>query len=257
MSSPSTNLFAAGHAPRHVAIIMDGNGRWAKQRHLPRVEGHRRGVQRVRDVLEVARDHGIEALTLFAFSAENWNRPDDEIAALMDLLESFLDQEMNRLLENGIRFRAVGSPEELPESVQAKLREAEERTRHFDEHTLALALNYGSRGEIVHAMRAYAEAVSRGEETPAELDYDRVRSYLHTADLPDPDLLIRTSGEARLSNFLLLQCAYAELVFSPTLWPDFDRAAFEGALADFAGRERRYGKTTEQLRESAISPGPS
>jgi undecaprenyl diphosphate synthase len=233
--------------PQHVAIIMDGNGRWAKQHGLPRIEGHRRGAEAVKRCLKAAQESGVTHLTLYAFSVENWNRPKDEVDALMQLLDHFLDEQLPELMKRKIRLRVIGRYRELPDSTQARLREAEAATRHFDSYTLALALNYGSRTEIVDAAKAMANAALAGELNPEELDYEGLRQYLYTREMPDPDLVIRTSGESRLSNFLLLQSAYAEIYLSPVLWPDFDAAEFNQALAAYAARERRYGKTAEQL----------
>lgn len=234
--------------PRHVAIIMDGNGRWAKMRGLPRIEGHRRGVENVREILKASRDHGVEHLTLFAFSVENWQRPAEEISSLMGLLELFLSRNLKDLIENRVRLRVIGRPEELPERVQTQLRKALEATQHFTGRQLNVALNYGSRTEVLDAVRAYAEAVRSGQEDPKQLDWPGFTKFLYTDGIPDPDLLIRTSGETRLSNFLLMQCAYSEMYFSPVNWPDFGRAEFESALNSYKTRERRYGRTGEQVQ---------
>ncbi len=242
MSAP-----AASPVPRHVAFIMDGNGRWARQRGLPRIEGHRQGVEAVRTVLETAWELGIRQITLYAFSAENWKRPAEEVGALMGLLEWFLKRETARLVANRIRLRTIGRIEELPDSVQRVLAEAIAATAGFTEHTLVLALNYGARREVADAARAYAAAVVAGRERLETASWDAFSRYLETADLPDPDLVIRTSGETRLSNFLLLQSAYAEFVFTPVLWPDFGKDELTAAVAEYARRERRFGKTSEQL----------
>jgi undecaprenyl diphosphate synthase len=237
-------------SPKHVAIIMDGNGRWAKERGLPRIEGHRRGAEAVKRTLKAAQENGVEIITLYAFSVENWNRPKDEVDALMSLLDRFLADQLPELIKRKIRLRVVGRYKELPAHIQNRLYKAEEATAHFTEHTLALALNYGARTEVIDAVKAVAQAAQAGVIDPNELDYDNFRNYLYTRDLPDPDLVIRTSGEARLSNFLLLQAAYAEIYFTPVLWPDFDESHFKAALADYASRERRYGQTAEQLQGS-------
>lgn len=237
--------------PRHVAIIMDGNGRWAKEHGLPRIEGHRRGAQAVRHSLEAARDLGLRYLTLYAFSVENWNRPKEEVQALMELLDQFLKDQLKHLLKHKIRLRVIGRYHELPKNIQERLRDAEARTADFTDFTVGLALNYGSRTEVVDAARAIAKAARAGTLDPDQLDYNQFRDFLYTGDMPDPDLVIRTSGESRLSNFLLMQSAYSEIHFSQVLWPDFDRASFEAALDDYAQRERRYGKTSEQLQPSA------
>jgi undecaprenyl diphosphate synthase len=232
---------------------MDGNGRWARQRGLPRIEGHRQGVEAVRTVLETAWELGIRQITLYAFSAENWKRPAEEVGALMGLLEWFLKRETARLVANRIRLRTIGRIEELPDSVQRVLAEAITATAGFTEHTLVLALNYGARREVADAARAYAAAVVAGHERLETTSWDAFSRYLETADLPDPDLVIRTSGETRLSNFLLLQSAYAEFVFTPVLWPDFGRAELTAAVAEYARRERRFGKTSEQVEAEARS----
>lgn len=229
---------------------MDGNGRWAKERGLPRIEGHRRGAEAVKRTLKAAQENGVKIITLYAFSVENWNRPQDEVDALMDLLDRFLADQLPELIKRKIRLRVVGRYQELPEHIQERLRKSEAATAQFTEYTLALALNYGARTEVVDAVKAIAQAVQAGDLDPDTLDYDSFRPYLYTSDLPDPDLVIRTSGEARLSNFLLLQAAYAEIYFTPVLWPDFDEAQFKAALTDYASRERRYGQTAEQLKDS-------
>lgn len=238
--------------PLHVAIIMDGNGRWAKQRGLPRLEGHRRGAEAVRNTLAAARDLGIRFLTLYAFSVENWNRPSDEVSGLMRLLEFFLKRETATLVRDKIRLRTIGRIDKLPESVRGQLAAALTATAGFTEHTLVLALNYGSRTEITEAAHAYAADVAAGkvsaDSPPA---WETFARYLSTSDLPDPDLVIRTSGETRVSNFLLMQAAYAEFVFTPVLWPDFGKADLVAAVQDYQRRERRFGRTTEQLHPAA------
>jgi len=234
--------------PAHVAIIMDGNGRWARQRGLPRIEGHRRGVETVREIVDAARELGVRYLTLYAFSVENWQRPADEVGALMSLLEIFLKREVKNLIKNRVRLRTIGRTHELPGPVQTQLQRALDATAHFTDYTLALALNYGSRTEIVDAARAYAAAVAAGREKLNDSSWATFSRYLYTADLPDPDLVIRTSGETRVSNFLLLQAAYAEFLFIPVLWPDFTKAHLAEAIATFARRERRFGLTGEQLK---------
>ena len=227
---------------------MDGNGRWARERGLPRIEGHRRGAKSVRRVLDAVQNTDVEIVTLYAFSVENWNRPKNEIKALMKLLDYFLKDQLSELLKGRIRFRVVGRYTELPQYIQDHLRKVEAATAHFDENTLALALNYGARTEVVDTVKAIAKAAKRGDVEIDDLDYDQFSRYLYTSDLPDPDLVIRTSGEHRLSNFLLLQAAYAEIYFTPVLWPDFGEEDFYSALTDYAARERRYGKTAEQIQ---------
>lgn len=226
---------------------MDGNGRWARRQSLPRIEGHRRGVENVREIAEVAKELGVRYLTLYAFSAENWGRPPEEIDALMDLLQTFLGSNTDDLVEKEIRFRVIGRISELPPRVQELIEDAIRRTAHFTGHTLVLALNYGARTEMVDAFKAFGDAVAKGEATTEGLDWTKVSQFLYTADLPDPDLLIRTSGETRISNFLLMQSAYAELFFSPVLWPDFRRSQFMDAIHAYQTRERRFGKTGDQL----------
>ena len=248
---------AAANLPRNVAIIMDGNGRWAKQRGLPRIEGHRRGVESVRTAIDAARDLGIHYLTLYAFSAENWQRPPDEVSALMGLLELFLRRETRTLVKNRVRLHTIGRIEELPAGPLKELKHAVAVTRGFSEWNLVLALNYGSRTELVDAARAYAAAVAAGRENPAEASWSAISQYLYTAGLPDPDLLIRTSGETRLSNFLLVQCAYAEMIFSPVLWPDFTKADLAAAIEEYQRRERRFGLTGEQVKPRAAAHRPA
>jgi undecaprenyl diphosphate synthase len=240
-------------APAHVAIIMDGNGRWARQRGLPRIEGHRRGVEAVRTVTYAARDLGVRRLTLYAFSAENWNRPAAEVGALMGLLERYLKRELATFVRDGVRLQTIGRTSELPAAVQRPLETAIEATRHFTDYTLVLALNYGARPEVVDAARAYAAAVAAGREKLNDASWAAFARYLYTAGMPDPDLVIRTSGETRVSNFLLLQAAYAEFVFTPVLWPDFGKADLAAALADYARRERRYGLTGDQVKPAAAA----
>ncbi len=226
---------------------MDGNGRWAKARGLPRLEGHRRGVETVRTVVDTARELGIRYLTLYAFSAENWKRPGEEVSGLMGLLDFFLKRELNNLIKEKVRLHTIGRIEALPANVQRELARVKEATQHFTEWNLVLALNYGAQQEAADAARAYATAVQEGRENPADVTWERFSQYFATAGMPTPELLIRTSGELRLSNFLMLQLAYAELVFTPTLWPDFGRADLVAAVEEFHRRERRFGSTSEQL----------
>ena len=244
---------ASANIPLHVAIIMDGNGRWAQQRVLPRIEGHRRGVETVRTIIDAARALGIRYLTLYAFSAENWQRPAEEVSALMSLLEYFLRRETKVLIKNRVRLHTIGRIDELPAGPRKELKQAVTATRHFTDWNLVLALNYGSRTELADAARAYAAAVTAGREKPDEASWTAFSRYLYTAHLPDPDLLIRTSGETRLSNFLLMQCAYAEMIFSPVLWPDFTKADLAAAIAEFQRRERRFGLTGEQVNPRAAA----
>lgn len=253
---PSTpKPVAVSVVPAHVAIIMDGNGRWAKQRGLPRLEGHRRGVETVRTVTFAARDLGVKVLTLYAFSVENWKRPQDEVGGLMSLLEFYLRKELETFVRDRVRLRTIGRIEELPPSIQKLLCTTMERTKDFADYTLVLALNYGARTEVVDAARAYAAAVAAGKEKLNDSSWATFSRYLYTADLPEPDLVIRTSGESRISNFLVLQAAYAEFIFTPVLWPDFTKADLAAAIADFAKRERRYGLTSEQLKPAPVATG--
>jgi undecaprenyl diphosphate synthase len=239
--------------PRHVAIIMDGNGRWAKQRGLPRIEGHRRGVEAVRTATYAARDLGVRMLTLYAFSAENWNRPKDEVGALMSLLELYLKKELSTFVRDKVQLKTVGRIHGLPPGVQRHLAETVEKTKGFSDYTLVLALNYGSRTEVVDAAHAFAAAVAAGREKANDASWQTFSKYLYTAGMPDPDLVIRTSGETRTSNFLLLQSAYAEFYFTPVLWPDFSKGDLAAAIADYARRERRYGLTSEQVKPVAAA----
>lgn len=227
--------------PRHVAIIMDGNGRWAKQRGMPRIHGHQVGADSVRAVLKACRKFGVDYLTLYAFSSENWVRPKAEIRGLMTLLRKFLREQAFELHENEVRLRVIGHQEDLPEAVRTELDRVIEETAHYRKGTLLLALSYGSRVEITDAVRAIAEKVSRGELAPETITEQTVAGHLYAPDVPDPDLLIRTSGEYRISNFLLWQCSYSELYVTPVLWPDFREAEFEAALENYQGRHRRFG----------------
>jgi undecaprenyl diphosphate synthase len=229
--------------PRHVAIIMDGNGRWAKARGLPRIAGHQRGAEAVRRTLAAAAELSIPYLTLFGFSSENWRRPAGEIDDLMGLLRHYLRGEIAELHKNSVRLRVIGDRGRLSSDIVAMIDNAETLTRDNRGVNLTVALSYGGRAEIVAAVRAIAADVAAGRLAVAAIDEALFARHLFTADLPDPDLLIRTSGEQRISNFLLWQCAYAELVFTTTMWPDFGRADLEQAIAEYGGRERRYGAT--------------
>jgi undecaprenyl diphosphate synthase len=227
--------------PRHVAIIMDGNGRWAKLRHKRRVEGHRAGIASVRDVVETSARLGIEVLTLYAFSVENWKRPRTEVGTLMSLLKRYLRMELQTLLRNNIRFQVIGRPDALPPDVREELDRGVERTKSSGGMLFNIALNYGGRAEITDAVRRLIEDVQHRGLDPATLGDDALSAYLYTAGQPDPDLLIRTSGEMRISNFLLWQIAYAEIWVTDVLWPDFRRKHLLQAVIDFQKRERRYG----------------
>jgi undecaprenyl diphosphate synthase len=227
--------------PRHVAVIMDGNGRWAAARGLPRGEGHRRGVEALRRTVRAAGDLGIGFLTIFSFSAENWSRPPSEIKELMGLLRRFIRHDLADLHRNGVRVRVIGERENLEPDIRRLLDEAEQLTKNNDKLVLVVAFNYGARQEIARAAQRLAYAVSAGDMPVSAVTADKLASYLDAPDLPDPDLIIRTSGEQRLSNFLLWQAAYSELVFVPDYWPDFDRTTLEGAISEYHRRERRFG----------------
>ena len=240
--------------PRHVAVIMDGNGRWAKQRHLPRVEGHRAGAAAVRDTVETAARLGLDALTLYAFSTENWKRPKAEVSTLFTLLKEYLRREFRTLAENDIRFRVMGRPDGLDATVRSALDLALEATAGCRGMVFSVALNYSGRAEIADAARRLARDAVEGRIAPEAIDEDAVARRLYTADLPDPDLLIRTSGEMRISNFLLWQIAYAEIHVTPVLWPDFRCRHFLEALVDYQRRERRYGGVPESDALAAGAP---
>ena len=228
--------------PRHVAIIMDGNGRWARRRGLPRFYGHREGVKVVKRIITKACEIPIPVLTLYAFSRENWERPQEEIMVLMELLRAYLREELPEMKARGIRFRVIGERERFPSDIQEMIARCEEETASCSRMTLVLALSYGGRAEIVRAVKLLAEEVKAGKVSPEAITPETFARYLYTADLPDPDLLIRTSGEQRISNFLLYQCAYTEFYFTPVLWPDFTEEEFLKALLDYQRRERRFGR---------------
>lgn len=234
--------------PRHVAIIMDGNGRWAKERGLPRIEGHRTGAESVREIVRVAGELGVEYLTLYAFSIENWNRPKAEVAALMHLLEFYLKQEIPELNKNNVRLAAIGRIHELPASAQRQLEKSIEALRKNTGLTLVLALSYGGRAEIVDAARAIAREVKAGRLDAADIDEKAIAQHLYTRAMPDPDLLVRTSAEMRVSNFLLWQISYAEIYVTETLWPDFRKLQFIKAMEDYGKRDRRFGRVSPSER---------
>ncbi len=237
--------------PRHIAIIMDGNGRWAKKRGLPRIFGHKRGVQVVKEIVTACREIGIQVLTLYAFSTENWRRPSKEVRVLMDLLYNYLDSELNDMLTNNIALRAIGDISRLPDRARNKLLNTMEETSGNDGMILNLALSYGGRDEILRAVRKIAREVEDKKISLQDISLDTISEHLDTSGLPDPDLVIRTSGEYRLSNFLLFQAAYSEIYITPILWPDFNRNELEKALQDYARRERRFGLTGEQVTNHA------
>ena len=232
---------AGGKVPRHVAIIMDGNGRWAAKRGLPRAAGHRAGAEAVRRILKAAARAGVEVLTLYAFSSENWRRSEDEISDLKGLMGYYLERELDELAREGVQLRLIGDHKAFGPQLVERLERAVEKTAHNNRLILVVALNYGARSEIANAARQLAEQVAAGEIKPSDIDEHRFEAAMTTAGLPELDLLIRTSGEKRLSNFLLWQAAYAELIFTDTLWPDFDEESFQAALGEFAGRQRRFG----------------
>jgi undecaprenyl diphosphate synthase len=238
----------ASGVPKHVAIIMDGNGRWAEARGLPRIAGHEAGAESVREITRACREAGVQALTLYSFSTENWKRPPEEVAALMALLARYLVQERSEILENGVQLRTIGQTERLPLAVRAALKELSFASRNNRGMTLTLALSYGGRAEIVEAAQSLARKAAAGRLRPDAIDESAFAAELGTAGLPDPDLMIRTSGELRLSNFLLWQLAYAELYVTDTHWPDFRRAELVRAFESFKRRERRYGLTGAQVR---------
>ena len=240
-ATPQLSPPALANIPQHVAIIMDGNGRWAKQRHLPRVEGHRQGAESVRAIVRAAGEVGIKYLTLYAFSVENWNRPKDEVDTLMKYLARYLKNEIGELQRNNVRLEAIGQIYRLPEFVQEQLAKTRAALARNNGLTLVLALSYGGRTEIVEAVRNIAAQVKQGRLDPAEITEQVLAQHLYTAHVPDPELLIRTSGELRVSNFLLWQISYAEFVVTPTFWPDFRKAELFAALEEYTRRHRRFG----------------
>ena len=233
--------------PRHIAIIMDGNGRWAQKHSLPRVEGHWAGVKVVDRIVALGCKMNLKALTLYSFSDENWNRPSGEIGALMKILDFYLKKELNRMKEENIQFNAIGQLEELPASIQKLIKSAAEKTRHNTGMILTLALSYGGRQEIIDAVKKIAQMVKDGKILPEDIDSPLFESFLFTHPIPDPDLLIRTSGERRISNFLLYQSAYTELHYNDVLWPDFTEDDFLNAIVDYQSRDRRFGLIQEQI----------
>ena len=233
--------------PRHVAVVMDGNGRWAAQRRLPRIEGHRRGIESVRTTVRGCGEAGVEALTLFAFSSENWRRPANEVSALMGLFRLVLDRELERLRRNGVRLRVIGDRHGLGDKLVEKIDRAEEATADGEGMTLNIAANYGGRWDISRAARDLAREVAAGRLDPEAVTEETLGGRLALADLPEPDLFIRTGGEQRISNFLIWQLAYTELYFTPTLWPEFGEEALWSAFGSFSKRQRRFGRTGEQV----------
>jgi undecaprenyl diphosphate synthase len=231
----------ASAIPQHVAIIMDGNGRWAQKHHLPRLSGHEAGRKSVKQVVQAAMDHGVRYLTLYAFSVENWQRPREEVQGLMGLLRGVIREELKEMGKEGIRLRTIGRRQDLPEAVREELERAIEETKANTRLDLILALSYGSRVEITEAVQALGREVKAGKLDPEMIREETIASYLYTHGMPDPDFLIRTSGEMRVSNFMLWQISYAEIYVTPVLWPDFGKKDFSDALADYAGRDRRFG----------------
>ncbi|MAN66196.1 isoprenyl transferase [uncultured Hyphomonas sp.] len=240
-SAPSDTHAGASRVPAHIAIIMDGNGRWAKARGLPRAAGHERGVEALRRTVEAAGEIGVRYLTVYSFSTENWRRPAAEVNALFGLLRTFIKKDLGRLKKEGVKINVIGRREGLPDDIAMLVEKAERETASNSDFVLNIAFNYGGREEIARAARALSADVASGAVLPSDVTEEVLASYLDTADMPDPDLLVRTSGEYRLSNFLLWQAAYSELVFFDVLWPDFDRAWLEKAVAIYSDRERRFG----------------
>lgn len=243
--------------PTHIGVIMDGNGRWAKQHGHSRPRGHKEGAKATRAIIDACQQIGVRYLTLYAFSAENWNRPDFEVKALMELLELFLNRETKTLVKKRVRLHAIGRIEELPDRARKALKKAIEATAEFDDWHLTLALNYSSRNEVLDAAKTFAQSIASGKTSPNTLDWNDFAQHLYTSALPDPDLIIRTSGETRISNFLLMQSAYAEFYFTDTLWPDFGKTQLQQAIDCYQNRERRFGKTGEQIADQSPATSPS
>ncbi len=242
-------LSASTNIPKHVAIIMDGNGRWAQKKGLPRIAGHKAGVETVRSVIQTCVEKGIEVVTLFAFSSENWRRPKKEVSLLMSLFLLALQREVKKLHKNGVQLKIVGDIAAFDNKIQAQIKKSEELTKNNKILVLNVAANYGGQWDITQAVKSLAEKIQAGELKPEDINSDLISQNLTMNDLPEPDLFIRTGGEQRISNFLIWQLAYSELYFTDTLWPDFDRQAFEVALDSFAGRQRRFGHTGEQIEK--------
>lgn len=250
MATPASSQADPITIPRHVAVIMDGNGRWARKRALPRVAGHKKGLERASELVAIAGDVGVRYVTLFAFSSENWQRPESEVKTLLELFVTALEREIPKLHQNNVRFRVIGDVARFGDDLVRRIGAAETHTQANTGATLTIAANYGGRWDITQACAGIARAVARGEIDPDRIGTDTVDAHLVTRDLPEPDLFIRTGGEQRISNFLLWQLAYTELYFTPVLWPDFDRAQFDLALASYAGRQRRFGLTGEQVEKA-------
>lgn len=248
----TSKLIGNGENPRHIAIIMDGNGRWAQKRLMPRIMGHHAGVKAVRKIVEFCAKENIEVLSLFAFSSENWRRPKDEVNLLMELFMSTLQAQVDKLDKNNIRLRVIGDKAAFPEKLQAKIRAAEEQTANNTGLTLLIAANYGGRWDIAQAVQKIVAGVKAGEIEEQEISEQLISQYVVTADLPEPDLFIRTGGEERVSNFLLWQLAYTEFFFTDLLWPDFDQSMMQKAINSFKSRQRRFGHTSEQIVDKRI-----
>ncbi|ASF47890.1 polyprenyl diphosphate synthase [Methylovulum psychrotolerans] len=251
MSNDDLNFSAA--TPRHIAIIMDGNGRWAQKRFMPRAFGHQAGVKTVRKMVEYCARNKIEVLSLFAFSSENWRRPQDEVSMLMNLFLATLQSEINKLDRNNIRLRFIGDRSQFSDSLQKKMAEGETQTQNNTALTLVIAANYGGRWDMCQACQQVLDKMAAGELPPQAITEQLLNQHLSTAGLPEPDLFIRTGGEQRVSNFMLWQLAYTEMYFTPTLWPDFDEAALEAAVVSFTGRQRRFGHTGEQIANRSVT----
>ncbi|MDD2759265.1 MAG: isoprenyl transferase [Methylomonas sp.] len=249
---PASKVAVVGENPRHIAIIMDGNGRWAQKRMMPRIMGHHAGVKAVRSIVEYCAKEKIEVLSLFAFSSENWRRPKDEVSLLMELFVSTLQTQVDKLDKNNIRLRIIGDKSAFHEKLQDKIRSAEQQTAHNSGLTLVVAANYGGRWDITQALQKIAAGVKNGDIDEQAISEQLINEHLTTADLPEPDLFIRTGGEERVSNFLLWQLAYTELFFTDVLWPDFDQNMMQKAIDSFKGRQRRFGHTGEQIIDKRI-----
>lgn len=249
MAENNDSNFTTGSVPRHVAIIMDGNGRWGRKRHLPRVAGHKVGLEAVRRTINYCVSAGVEVLTLFAFSSENWRRPKDEVGVLMNLFMTALENEVKKLHQNGVRLRVIGDITAFSPELQQRIRDSEELTRNNSRLQLVIAANYGGRWDITQACRALAEEVAEGKLRSELITPELIESHLSLTQLPEPDLFIRTGGEQRISNFLLWQLAYTELYFTDLLWPDFDEVAFNEAMNSYASRQRRFGRTGDQVEK--------
>jgi len=239
--------------PRHIAIIMDGNGRWAQQRFMPRAFGHQAGVKAVRKIVEYCAKQKVGVLTLFAFSSENWRRPEEEVSMLMGLFLSTLQNEINKLNRNNIRLRFIGNRSQFSESLQNKMAEGEAKTQNNDALTLVIAANYGGRWDMCQAFQQVLDKMAKGVLSRQDITEQLINQYLSTTDIPEPDLFIRTGGEQRVSNFMLWQLAYTEMYFTPTLWPDFDEQSLEAAIDSFKGRQRRFGHTGEQILNNLVT----